>query len=236
MKRLTLTLTILSVLCGLAWAGPEQYSGKEMKQVAPAPPPCPSWTGFYIGGFGGYKYGVMDQNLDLGGFWSERPTAQVQGQEIGSIVEDRDALDSFGSKNLNTSGAELGGVIGYNYQWKNWVFGAEAAGGYLWLRNSDSNELSGNGELPFVISSSFKTHYLFTFGPRIGYAFCRFMPYVTGGLAVGDLDYHQNIRLNEIAVDGNGGGAGGQGRSLARGAAAAKPTPGGSWAAEWNTP
>src|SRR5436853_3657569 len=26
------------------------------KAVAPIPPPCPSWTGFYVGGFGGYKF------------------------------------------------------------------------------------------------------------------------------------------------------------------------------------
>lgn len=194
MKRLTLTLTILSVLCGLAYAGPEQYSGKEMKQVAPVPPACPSWTGFYIGGFGGYKYGVIDPSLDLGGAWAEGP-------------DERDSLESFGSKNLNTSGAEAGGVIGYNYQWKNWVFGAEAAGGYLWLRNSNSEQLSSGEDLPFEISDSFKTHYLFTFGPRIGYAFCRWMPYVTGGLALGDLDYHQHIRLN-VEPDGGGGGFG----------------------------
>jgi outer membrane immunogenic protein len=195
MKRLTLTLTILSVLCGLAQAGPEQYSGKEMKQVAPVPPSCPNWTGFYIGGFGGYKYGVMDPDLDLGGEWANEPL-------------ERDALESFGSKDLSTSGAEAGGVIGYNYQWHNWVFGAEAAGGYLWLRNSNSEQLGGE-DLPFVISDSFKTHYLFTVGPRIGYAFCRWLPYVTGGMALGDLDFHEHIRLNgEAMADGAGGGGG----------------------------
>ncbi len=191
MKRLTLTLSILSVLCGLAYAGPEQYSGKEMKQVAPTPPPCPSWTGFYIGGFGGYKYAVMDPHLDLSGAWREGPS-------------DRDDLDADGSRDLSTSGGELGGVIGYNYEWNNWVFGVEAAGGYLWLRNSNADQLSSQEELPFEISTSFKTHYLFTFGPRIGYAFCRWLPYVTGGLALGDLDFHQNIRLNGGIEDGNG--------------------------------
>ena len=190
MKKFALALTILSSLAALAYAGPEQYhaSGKEMKEVVPVPTPCPTWAGFYIGGFGGYKYGNIDPNVDLGGFWdSEEPA-------------DRDGLQSLGSRDLNTSGAELGGLIGFNYQWHNWVFGAEAAGGYLWLRDSHSDELSGNLD-PLVISSSFKTHYLFTFGPRIGYTFCRWMPYVTGGLAVGDLEFDQNIRF-PLQADG----------------------------------
>jgi len=43
MKELTLTLFALGVFCAFANAGPEAISGKEMKQVAPAPAPCPEW-------------------------------------------------------------------------------------------------------------------------------------------------------------------------------------------------
>ncbi len=53
MKKLALTLTILTAFCALAYAGPEPYSGKEMKQIVPVPPSCPTWTGFYVGGFAG---------------------------------------------------------------------------------------------------------------------------------------------------------------------------------------
>jgi hypothetical protein len=40
MKQLALTLTAICPYCGLTYAG-LAYSGKEMKQVAPAP--CPQW-------------------------------------------------------------------------------------------------------------------------------------------------------------------------------------------------
>jgi outer membrane immunogenic protein len=150
-----------------------------MKQVAPAPPPCPSWTGFYVGGFGGYKFGNIDPNLQLGGFW-----------DTIEVPEGID-LERLGSKDLDTSGFEAGGLIGYNYQWNKWVFGVEGAGGYLWLRNSSSDETVVRDVVD--IHSSFQTHYLFTFGPRIGYSFCRWLPYITGGLAVGDLDYSQGM-------------------------------------------
>jgi outer membrane immunogenic protein len=185
MKKLALTLTILSAFCALAYAGPEPYSGKEMKQVVPLPPACPNWTGFYIGGFGGYKYSNADINLDLGGDWN------------GSVGDraDKQLIEQTTPDNLDTSGFELGGLIGYNYQWNKWVLGLEASGGYLWLRDSDT---TGIFTVPltqdtYSVETSFKTHYLVTVGPRIGYAFCRWFPYVTGGLAIGDIDFHQEI-------------------------------------------
>ena len=61
MKQLT-CLTIAAcasvALAITAFGGPEPLSsGKEMKQVAPAPPECDfTWTGFYFGGNAGYGW------------------------------------------------------------------------------------------------------------------------------------------------------------------------------------
>jgi outer membrane immunogenic protein len=185
MKRATLTFLIFSALCALTYAGPEQYSGKEMKQVAPVPPPaCPSWTGFYIGGFGGYKYDATDIDLNLTGDW------------ISDAPLDKTAIEAHSPGDLNASGAELGGLIGYNYEFQNHlVLGVEGKGGYLWLRKSDASDIFTIVQYnnTYAVQTSLKTHYLATFGPRIGYAFCKWMPYVTGGLAIGDIDFHQDI-------------------------------------------
>lgn len=191
-----LGLFILSRAC---LAGTETSSGKEMKTtVAPMPPACPNWTGFYIGGFGGYKFGVIDPEIHLFGAWDEYPV-------------DRDLIEDNGNPDLSTSGAEVGGLIGYNYQMNNWVFGLEAAGGYLWLRNSNvTDHFIAVGD-PFTdeyhMWTSFKTHYLATVGPRIGYAFCRWLPYVTGGVAFGDLDLDQEVVQHEAAVPFREGGS-----------------------------
>ncbi len=187
-KFFTLTVVVLASI-GLAQvvsAGPEP-TGKEMKQVAPAPPPpCPSWTGFYVGGFGAFDYAVVDTHVDLTGTWEHFPEAERN-------------LQSRGERNFNTSGGEAGGLLGYNYQAGNWVFGAEAAGGYLWSRNSKS-EVFDDSELEtdVKISGSFKTHYLFTFGGKLGYALCHWLPYVTGGLAVGDTDFDGKIVVRDF--------------------------------------
>jgi outer membrane immunogenic protein len=195
MKKAIATLTIECALASLLYAGPEPLpSGKEMKQVAPAPAPeCPNWTGFYIGGFGGYKFAATDLDLNLNGSWD--------GPVPGDIA-DAAFIESRVPNELDASGAEAGGLIGYNYQWNNWVFGLEADGGYLWLRDSDN---TGTFVVPattdeYTVATSLKTHYLVTVAPRIGYAFCRWLPYVTGGLAVGDIDYHQEInQFNQFA-------------------------------------
>ncbi len=150
--RFALAFSILALFGGLAYAGPEPLpSGKEMKAVAPAPPACPSWTGFYFGGFGGYKFAPTDINLDLFGDWNG-PSP--------SDPFDKNFIEPRVPNDLDTSGAEAGGLIGYNYQWNKWVLGLEASGGYLWLRNSDNTgtfTVPATGDV-YNVATSFKTH------------------------------------------------------------------------------
>lgn len=194
MKKLSLIVSTLCAFCSFTYAGSERVSAKEMKQVAPLPSPCPNWTGFYVGMFGGYKFGAIDNDLSLGGDWNSHP-------------EGRNVVEAHAPEDLDASGGELGGLIGYNYEFTNrWVLGLEAAGGYLWLDDSEESGIfhtqsTGN----FDIRTSFKTHYLVTIGPRIGYAFCKWMPYVTGGLAIGDLDFFQQIRNHTYFFEPEGG-------------------------------
>ena len=125
------------------------------------------------------------------GLWNLGPIGRDRGEEAGS-------------SNLDNDGAELGGLIGFNWQYHRWVFGLEADGGYLWARDSSNINIPRTDFDPFRVSSSFKTHYLFTVAPRIGYAVGRWLPYVTGGLAVGDLDYAQEITFPTGIVSGQG--------------------------------
>src|ERR1700738_434211 len=157
MKKTALTLSILSAFCSFAYAGPEQFSGKEMKQVAPPPSPtCPDWSGFYIGGFGGYKFTNADMNLHLFGEWNVR--------DIGTAQFIRD-LEGLGSEDLDPSGAEAGGFMGYNMQFNKWVVGLEAAGAYLWADDSRNFDPALNSNVS--IHTSLESHYLFTAGPRL---------------------------------------------------------------------
>lgn len=193
MKKIALALTVFSLGLGLIYAGPEPLpSGKEMKEVAPAPAPptCFDWRGFYIGGFGGYKFSSVDLHYRLEGEWT-------------GIPESKEFIESVGAPDLDNDGGEVGGLIGYNFQWNCWVLGVEADGGYLFARDShDTGTLTAPDEFDFHVRSAFRTHYLFTFGPRIGYAIGNWLPYITGGLAVGDLELEQVLGFPGQAIPG----------------------------------
>ena len=89
----------------------------------------------------------------------------------------RSAWDSTGS--FNTSGGLVGGTIGYNYQIGQAVVGLE--GDVDWANiNGTTNNLCGLG-------CKTKDSWLSTVRGRLGYAADRFMPYITGGAAFGDI-------------------------------------------------
>ena len=185
LTRSAVVFFVLNTFALLAWAGPESLpSDKEMKQVALAPAPgCPDWSGFYVGGFGGYVRSDVDRDLSLFGGWDPLLTAPAL---------------AAGLRDLDFDGGEAGGLIGYNFQFNHWVLGVEGMGAHLWARDSFTNSDIPYGPIDFRMSSSFKTDYLATFGGRIGYALCRWLPYVTGGAAVGNLDYTQVIIFRPV--------------------------------------
>ena len=86
--------------------------------------------------------------------------------------------DTNGSRNI--SGGLVGGTIGYNYQWGQAVFGVE--GDIDWASISGT---SSNATCPFGCKTS--DTWLSTVRGRLGYAADRFMPFVTGGAAFGDI-------------------------------------------------
>jgi outer membrane immunogenic protein len=108
--RLTILFCACAALALTAVAGPEPLSsGKEMKQVAPAPPECDyTWTGFYIGGNAGYGWGDGETRFE------PRPDVATF-----SFLEPQ-------SHDADPSGF-IGGVqFGFNWQWYKWlVLGAE---------------------------------------------------------------------------------------------------------------
>ena len=65
MKKLILGLFAIGALVSTTFAGTESYSGKEMKQVAPAPPPCPQWYAdneWNVSLWGTYAFTGTDNN------------------------------------------------------------------------------------------------------------------------------------------------------------------------------
>ena len=80
---------------------------------------------------------------------------------------------------FNTSGGLIGGTVGYNWQTGPVVFGLEG--------DIDWSGVKGSSTCAVGVSCETKNDWLGTARGRIGYAFNRVMPYITGGLAVGNV-------------------------------------------------
>ncbi|MGQ3672929.1 outer membrane protein [Xanthobacter sp. TB0136] len=132
--------------------------------VKAIPAPVFSWTGFYIGANFGFGGGKTDVSY-------------------GTL-----APTTLPGVDLNSSGFFVGGQIGYNYQLaNNVVVGLEAD-----LQWSDieakyqENWLGGD-------SASVKLDYFGTIRARLGYAYDRFLPYITGGAAYGKTKFENGL-------------------------------------------
>jgi outer membrane immunogenic protein len=81
---------------------------------------------------------------------------------------------------FGTSGGLAGGTVGYNKQLGSWVLGVEG--------DIDWTDVGGNTANGCPAGNcTIQGNWLSTERGRVGYAFGNFMPYITGGLAVGDV-------------------------------------------------
>jgi outer membrane immunogenic protein len=85
---------------------------------------------------------------------------------------------------FNTSGGLVGGTIGYNYQINQAVLGVE--GDIDWADINGSVTTAGCPAATATCTTG--DNWLSTVRGRLGYAADRFMPYVTGGAAFGDIN------------------------------------------------
>jgi outer membrane immunogenic protein len=92
-----------------------------------------------------------------------------------------DWSNALGTNGFDLSGVVIGGTLGYNYQMGQAVFGLEGDGDWSNIRGSTT------GGVCTGTSCETKNSWLATARGRLGYAYGRFMPYVTGGAAFGDI-------------------------------------------------
>jgi outer membrane immunogenic protein len=80
---------------------------------------------------------------------------------------------------FDVSGGFIGGTVGYNWQIGHVVLGAEG--------DIDWSGIDGTTAVLCPPGCTTRNYWLATVRGRLGYAWDRFLPYVTGGLAVGDI-------------------------------------------------
>jgi outer membrane immunogenic protein len=164
MKKLLLSVTVGLVALGMAApALAADLAARPITKAPPAPPPIYDWSGFYIGGNGGWGSGRKCWDL----------TADVFGPFSTSIAEGCHRAE----------GGTAGGQIGYRWQIpsnypNSWVFGIEGQGNWANFRGSNTS---------LFFAPDFNRSRIEAFGlltGQIGYAWNNALFYVKGGAAV----------------------------------------------------
>ena len=151
-------------LLALGMAAPATAADMAARPYTKAPPPMVApiydWTGFYIGGNGGWGQSNSCLNfVDVTGF---------------------DFRDGCASR----SGGVVGGQIGYRWQANQWVFGLEAQGDWADLSRTRVSPFFDPFAGPGFISTRTTTDGIGLFTGQIGYAWNQALFYVKGGAAV----------------------------------------------------
>src|SRR6478735_6994160 len=145
-------------LLALGMAAPATAADLAARPYTKAPPPMVApiydWTGFYIGGNGG---------------WGQSRNCFDFVNAFGVFVAD-------GCR--ERSGGLVGGQIGYRWQASQWVFGVEAQGDWADLSSQRISLINP------LFSTRTKTDGIGLFTGQIGYAWNQALFYVKGGAAV----------------------------------------------------
>jgi outer membrane immunogenic protein len=162
MKRILLTTVSLGVL---GFAAPALAADLPMYSKAPAVvAPVYDWSGFYVGGFGGYGYGNHNLNNANGpaGFANFTTNWSSQG--------------GFG-----------GGEAGYNVQSGNIVGGIE--GDFAWFNIKGNDGFTSVDAAGLASNDATNLRWAGSLRARGGIAVDRLLLFFTGGWAYGDLQH-----------------------------------------------
>jgi outer membrane immunogenic protein len=163
---MTFKATVFGALASVLAIGAASAADLPSYKAPPPPPPPPavfSWTGYHLGVSGGYGGGSVGYLSNVYAFGA--PTIALSGV----------------SSSYGTSGFEVGVQSGALWQLpNNIVVGYESDFSYADVSSNNSGSWGGLG-----LNSNLR--WFGTERARFGYAFGRFLPYITGGLAYGQL-------------------------------------------------
>jgi outer membrane immunogenic protein len=159
-----------------------------------------NWQGFYIGGQAGY--GSSDENFN--GSTSNMIAALLANSNIEAEMGVSQWNLGLGKESKRTSG--FGGFAGYNSQWDDVVVGIEMSylHGAFGGSSTGTKALAGgplsDGFYHAVTSTSTSAiaiSDMATLRARAGYAYGSFLPYLFGGVALGNADITRTVTVDD---------------------------------------
>jgi|tagenome__1003787_1003787.scaffolds.fasta_scaffold20945912_4 outer membrane immunogenic protein len=160
-----------------------------------------NWQGYYIGGQGGY--GSSDENFR--GSTRTMTAALLADTLIEAEMGVSQWNLALGKATARSSG--FGGFAGYNSQWDDVVVGIEASylhGGFGGLTSASERRVSpvalsdGNfHDITATSTAAISVKDMATFRGRAGYAYGSFLPYMFGGVALGNADITRTVTVDD---------------------------------------
>jgi outer membrane immunogenic protein len=169
------------------------------------PSPTVNWRGFYVGGQAGY--GSSDENFN--GSTANMTSALLANTLIESALQVSQWNLGLGKDSARSSG--YGAFTGYNWQWDDVVLGLEASylhGPFGGSTSASEERVSTSAltdgffhDVKATSTASISISDMATFRGRAAYGFGSFLPYVFGGLALGNANITRSIKVQD-AVGG----------------------------------
>lgn len=169
-----------------------------------------NWEGFYVGGQAGY--GSSDENFN--GSTTNMATALLSNTLIDATMGVSQWNLGLGKESARSSAFGVFG--GYNSQWEDVVLGLEASymhGSFGGSASASEARSSGTAlsdglfhNVTATSSAAISISDMATFRGRAGYAFGCFLPYMFGGLALGNANISRSFYVQD-SVSATYGGA-----------------------------
>jgi outer membrane immunogenic protein len=210
MRTVTLPLLAVLGLCGVSTARAADLDYDYLRGAEYDPLPAPAvvdWSGIYVGGHGGYTSAALGSRGALQPL-IYRDSHNTTGES------DFGASTLLSPPSRRVGDMSFGAFAGYNVQYDQFVFGVEADYTHFGRMGVSSDglarsQISAAGQYEAVNlsgSTATRVNDYGTLRARIGYAFENFMPYVTGGVAIGrariaDATAYQNYGFNLTAYN-----------------------------------
>jgi outer membrane immunogenic protein len=153
-----------------------------------APTPIPAWTGVYLG-------------LNAGGAWGDARSNLAVVQNNGSDPAANGILTSAGSPGFSPASFSAGGQLGFNYQFAPRIVGGVEAD-WAWLGLHAARQTPAIGRLADPAADfheDLAIRSLATLRARLGWlATPRLLLFLSGGVAIADIDYSQRIHFTQV--------------------------------------
>lgn len=205
MRTATLAMLAAAVLAAPAQAadlGVDFLRGSEYDEPIVASTPIIDWSGFYVGGHGGYSSASLgSKNVFQALVYSESRNTTGESNFNASTL--------LGARSERLDGGSYGAYAGFNVQYGDVVFGLE--GDYTWFGRtgltSDTQariKSTGDGMLETVALTGVSRTRIQDYGTirgRLGYAYGSFLPYITGGAAIGRMQINDQVNYQNYGFN-----------------------------------